>query len=100
MLDGSKKFGGGRVQRLTTRDDTVNAELAEEFGQAVTAVVAADGDDGPDAQSIIDGVKRQLAGYKAPKHVVFVTRVPRAPNGKADYTTARRQAADSLGRRA
>jgi 3-oxocholest-4-en-26-oate---CoA ligase len=39
-----------------------------------------------------------LAGYKAPKRVVFVTEVPRAPNGKADYTTAKQYALDALDR--
>ena len=43
-------------------------------------------------ESIIAEVKQHLAGYKAPKHVVFVAEVPRAPNGKADYRTAREQA--------
>ena len=37
-------------------------------------------------------VKQHLAGYKAPKRVVFVAQVPRAPNGKADYRAAREQA--------
>ena len=34
-------------------------------------------------------VKQELAGYKAPKQIVFVDQVPRAPNGKADYRGAR-----------
>lgn len=39
--------------------------------------------------TIIASVKTQLAGFKAPKRVVFVSQIPRAPNGKADYKTAR-----------
>jgi acyl-CoA synthetase (AMP-forming)/AMP-acid ligase II len=31
----------------------------------------------------------ELAGYKASKRVVFVSQIQRAPNGKADYKTAR-----------
>ena len=46
-------------------------------------------------RAIIAEVKQHLAGYKAPKHVVFVDQVPRAPNGKADYRTARQQAVDA-----
>ncbi len=38
---------------------------------------------------MIASVKHDLAGYKAPKSVVFVDSVPRAPNGKADYKSAR-----------
>ena len=45
-----------------------------------------------DESAIITEVKQHLAGYKAPKRVVFVAQVPRAPNGKADYRTAREQA--------
>ena len=60
----------------------------EKFGQAVTAVVSvADGAAVSEAD-VIAGVKEQLAGYKAPKKVVFVAAVPRAPNGKADYKKA------------
>ena len=37
---------------------------------------------------VIASVKSHIAGYKAPKRVVFVGQVPRAPNGKADYRAA------------
>ncbi len=61
----------------------------EKFGQAVTAVASiADGVD-VDSATVIAQVKQDLAGYKAPKSVVFVDTVPRAPNGKADYKTAK-----------
>jgi fatty-acyl-CoA synthase len=45
-----------------------------------------------DSVSIIASVKQDLAGYKAPKSVIFVDQVPRAPNGKADYRRAREHA--------
>ncbi|GAA2146853.1 hypothetical protein GCM10009727_48500 [Actinomadura napierensis] len=41
---------------------------------------------------VISHVKGRLAGYKAPKRVVFVDVVPRGPNGKADYRAARQLA--------
>jgi len=67
----------------------------ERFGQAVTAVVSLiDGAEVAEAE-IIAAVKGELAGYKAPKAVVVVPAVPRAPNGKADYKTARQLAADA-----
>ena len=34
--------------------------------------------------------KTKLSSYKVPKELVFVATVPRAPNGKADYVTARK----------
>ncbi len=67
----------------------------EKFGQAVTAVASrVDGSAVTEAE-IIANVKGQLAGYKAPKRVVFVASVPRAPNGKADYKTAKQHALDA-----
>ena len=69
----------------------------ERFGQAVTAIAATDGTV-LDEADVIAHVKTQLARYKAPKRVVFVTEVPRSPNGKADYTTAKQYALDALGR--
>jgi len=68
----------------------------EKFGQAVTAVCSVADGAAVDATAVIAGVKEQLASYKAPKHVVFVASVPRAPNGKADYKTAKQLAADLL----
>ena len=68
----------------------------ERFGQAVTAIAATDGTVLEEAD-VIAHVKTQLARYKAPKRVVFVTDVPRSPNGKADYTTAKQYALDALG---
>jgi acyl-CoA synthetase (AMP-forming)/AMP-acid ligase II len=69
----------------------------ERFGQAVTAVVALEPGARVSAEQIVTSVKDDLAGYKAPKHVVFVDDVPRAPNGKADHATARERALDALG---
>ena len=60
----------------------------EKWGQAVSAVVEATGPVSPaDLQA---HVRAHLAAYKSPKTVVIVPKVPRAPNGKADYDTARK----------
>lgn len=69
----------------------------ERFGQAVTAVVSFEPGVSVPAETIVASVKEDLAGYKAPKHVVVVDEVPRAPNGKADHKTARDRALTSLG---
>ena len=68
----------------------------ERFGQAVTAIAATDGTPLDEAE-VIAHVKTQLARYKAPKRVVFVAEVPRAPNGKADYAAAKQYVRDALG---
>jgi len=69
----------------------------ERFGQAVTAVASLVEGASVSEADIIGSVKQQLAAYKAPKRVVFVGQVPRAPNGKADYPMARQYAQDHLG---
>ena len=69
----------------------------DKFGQAVTAVASlAEGATVTEAE-VIAGVKHDLAAFKAPKRVVFVATVPRAPNGKADYKTTKQLATDALG---
>jgi len=64
----------------------------DKFGQAVTAVVSVADGSTLDSATIIASVKHDLAGYKAPKSVIFVDHVPRAPNGKADYRRAKEYA--------
>jgi fatty-acyl-CoA synthase len=69
----------------------------EKFGQAVTAVASLDDGAALDEATVIADVKGQLAHFKAPKRVVFVHQVPRAPNGKADYKAAKEHALSALG---
>jgi fatty-acyl-CoA synthase len=81
------------VKRVDAVDDCLVVGVPDErFGEAVAAVVSLLPGQTADEASIIAEVKQHLAHYKAPKHVVFVSAVPRAPNGKADYRTARQQA--------
>ena len=62
----------------------------ERFGQRVVGVVsAAGGATSATADEVIAYTKTKLSSYKVPKQLVFVASVPRAPNGKADYPSAR-----------
>ena len=61
----------------------------EKWGQAVTAVVELRSGADFDEDALRRHVRGQLAGYKSPKRVVAVERMFRAPNGKADYKSAR-----------
>ena len=64
----------------------------ERFGEAVVALVeTADGEDVEEA-GLIAHVKQHLAGYKAPRRVVVLPSLGRAPNGKVDYQALRTQA--------
>ncbi len=60
----------------------------EKFGNAVTAVASLVNGASVEESTIIASVKAELAGFKAPKSVIFVDHVPRAPNGKANYKAA------------
>jgi fatty-acyl-CoA synthase len=62
----------------------------ERFGERVVAVVAPAPKAIVTEDEVIAHTRRQLAGYKAPRRVIFVDAVPRTASGKADYTAARR----------
>jgi fatty-acyl-CoA synthase len=70
----------------------------EKWGEAITAVVSTHGRE-LDAAALKHFVKQELAGYKAPKHVVFVDEVYRSPSGKADFKRTRDEALGALGLR-
>jgi fatty-acyl-CoA synthase len=64
-----------------------------QWGQVVTAVVSADRKQHPAVPAVEEltlHVRNRLAGFKAPRYIVFVDTVPRGPNGKPDYAMARR----------
>ena len=94
---GGEKVFPEEVEEAVKRVDGVRDCLVvgvenEKFGQAVTAVVSLEDGASIDSTGIIASVKSDLAGYKAPKSVIFVDQVPRAPNGKADYRAAKEHA--------
>jgi 3-oxocholest-4-en-26-oate---CoA ligase len=98
---GGEKVFPEEVEEAVKRVDGVRDCLVvgvenEKFGQAVTAVVSLENGASVDSAGIIASVKNDLAGYKAPKSVIFVDQVPRAPNGKADYRMAKEHAEAAL----
>jgi fatty-acyl-CoA synthase len=67
------------------------------FGETVTAVVEYE----PGSVGVTDGelsewVKTRLAAYKAPRHLIPVSTIGRAPNGKVDYRRWREYAEDAV----
>jgi acyl-CoA synthetase (AMP-forming)/AMP-acid ligase II len=70
-------------------DCTVVGMPHPRLGQEVVAVIAPVDGVGPTDAAVRDWVRGRLAGYKAPRRVVFVDRVQRLPNGKPDYPWAR-----------
>jgi acyl-CoA synthetase (AMP-forming)/AMP-acid ligase II len=69
----------------------------DKFGEAITAVVEARPGHAVDEGDVIAHVKAKLAAYKAPKRVLVVETIGRAPNGKVDYKGIKAQAVERLG---
>jgi acyl-CoA synthetase (AMP-forming)/AMP-acid ligase II len=83
------------------RDVIVVGVPDDRFVEAICAVVELDATSGaaaPEPADLIAHVKERLAGFKAPRHVLIVASVGRAPNGKADYPRVRREATAALAR--
>ena len=71
------------VKRVEAVDDCLVVGVPDDrFGEAVAAVVSLLPGHDADAAAIIAEVKQHLAGYKAPKHVVFVAQVPERPTAR------------------
>jgi fatty-acyl-CoA synthase len=69
----------------------------DKFGEAITAVVEAEPGETIDAGDVITHVKGKLAAFKAPKHVVVVDTIGRAPNAKVDYKRLKALAIERVG---
>ena len=61
----------------------------ERFGQRVVAVASFQPGATADEASVLETAGEHVARYKLPKQLIFVERVQRAANGKADYPWAR-----------
>jgi acyl-CoA synthetase (AMP-forming)/AMP-acid ligase II len=77
---------------ISVRDAVVVGVPDEKWGEAITAMVEAHPGAALDEAELIGHVKARLAAYKAPKRVLPVDTVGRAPNGKVDYKRLRDEA--------
>ena len=64
----------------------------EKWGEAITAMVELHDGAELDEADVVAHVKSRLAAYKAPKRVLPVDTIGRAPNGKVDYKRLRAEA--------
>jgi fatty-acyl-CoA synthase len=69
----------------------------DKFGEAITAVVETRDGEAVDAAELIAHVKGKLASFKAPRSVVAIDTIGRAPNGKVDYKRMKSYAGTTLG---
>ncbi len=60
-----------------------------DFGEAVTAVVVADGDGPPGEAEVLAALRERLAGYKCPKRVIFADALPRNSMAKVQKNVLR-----------
>jgi len=81
----------------TVADAVVVGVPNEKFGEAIVGVVEPAPDATLDGEELIAHVKSHLAHYKAPKQVVAIDTIGRAPNGKVDYKRMKAYALDALG---
>lgn len=98
---GGEKVYPPEVEEVLRKHETVNDAAVigvpdERFGQAVTAlVVPADGCE-VEFSVLSQHVKRHLAGFKAPRHLLVVGSIPRTVTGKIDYAACASLASQHL----
>lgn len=68
----------------------------DRFGEAICAIVEPATGATVDADVLIEHVKGRLARYKAPRRVLEVATIGRAPNGKVDYKALRAHALERV----
>ena len=99
---GGEKVYPEEVEEVLKTFEAVNDAVAvgipdEKFGEAITAVVELSPGEALDEGAVISHVKGKLAAYKAPKRVLAIDTIGRAPNGKVDYKRLKAWAAGQLG---
>ncbi|MDB5418478.1 MAG: CoA synthetase, long-chain fatty acid:CoA ligase [Phenylobacterium sp.] len=78
------------------RDAVVVGVPDARFGERICAVVEPDGEADLTLAELSEHVRAHLAGYKAPRELVVVDSIGRAPNGKVDYKAIKDRALKAL----
>jgi fatty-acyl-CoA synthase len=92
---GGEKVFPEEVEEVVKRHPAVEDCLVfgipdERFGQRVVGVVALVPGSTAAPEELIESTRQRLAAFKVPRTLRIVHTVPRAPNGKADYASARK----------
>jgi len=98
---GEKVFPEEVEEVLKLHPDVVDALCVgvpdKRFGQAICAIVEpVKGNRAPTLETLSALAREHLAAYKAPRHLLVVESLARAPNGKADYRHHTWQAREHL----
>ena len=81
---------------LAVRDAVVVGLPDPRFGERICAVIETEGAAQPTLAELSEHVRTTLAGYKAPRELVLVDSIGRAPNGKVDYKAIKERAVSAL----
>ena len=86
---------------MKTHPDVADAVVVgtphDRFGEMVVGVVQRRPGASADGEDLIEHVRGRLAAYKAPRRIVEVATIGRAPNGKVDYRRLREDAIEAIG---
>jgi fatty-acyl-CoA synthase len=97
---GEKVYPEEVEEVLKTHPDVVDAVAVgvpdEKWGEAIVAMVEAVSGVTVDEADVIAHVKSRLAAFKAPKRVLSVDSIGRAPNGKVDYKRLKSEAVERV----
>jgi fatty-acyl-CoA synthase len=98
---GEKVFPEEVEEALKTHATVLDAVAVgvpdDKFGEAITAIVELAAGTTLDEADIVGHVKAKLASFKAPKRVLPIDTIGRAPNGKVDYKRLKAFALTELG---
>jgi fatty-acyl-CoA synthase len=83
-------------RHASVRDAVVVGVPDPRFGERICAVVEPEAGAAPTLPDLAEHVRAQLAGYKAPRELVVVESIGRAPNGKVDYKAIKDRALAAL----
>ena len=91
---GEKIFPEEVEEALKAHQDVEDALIFgvpdERYGQRVVGVASLAPGATTSSEQVVEATRRRLSSFKLPKQLLIVSRVPRAPNGKADYPSARK----------
>ena len=99
---GGEKIFPEEVEEVLKRHDAVRDAAVsgipdERFGERIAALVELHAGATANEPELVAHVKSVLSHYKAPRHVLVVQTIPRAPNGKMDYKSVKDQAVAAFG---
>ena len=78
------------------RESAVIGVPHSDFGEALIALIAGEKNTTPDEQTIINILKRDLAGFKIPRQIIWLDALPKNIMGKVQKNILRKTYADAL----